>query len=392
MKTTDVIRDRAIGLLQTYRREATEPLSDSVDVGDVLCWLNRRVREHGLSMTTAKCYRRWLASFLEGENHPQASMMRNWAPPGSHEEVLAEDLRDAEALRPAALKVESVVTNSRYLAHLDKPAYTALMHQLLSADSNGGQRYSAGPVSALMFTATMMTGLRPMEWPSSRYLESFTDPETMMTLGPVLETHTLKQSNRREDNPLRDKRYLVLDEWPKDQLETLKGFMAEVAHAGDDFTSLYNKIRMTINRAWKRVQKDHWIEDKVELPRALSEDEKALGVSNETAVSIYTARHIFAEETRRSIRFTRFELAAMLGHSMLTNQVYYGPRDTSCEREYDFVLPRPWPGDAKDIQLWDRKVNPLRHRFAQGDLFGGHMDDAEMAREEKDGVANFYMR
>lgn len=381
----DVIRERAVGLLQTYRRETTEPLTDLVDVGDVLCWLNRRVREQGLSLTTVKCYRRWLASYLESEGHPQAAMMRNWAPPGSHEDVLAEDRRDAEKLQPA-LAVESVATNSRYFAYLDKPAYTALMQQLLGSDAKGAIRYSAGPVSALMFTATMMTGLRPKEWPSARYLESFMDPETMLTLGPVLETHTLKQSNRREDNPLREKRYLVLDEWPSEQLDTLKGFMAEVAHAGEDFTSLYNKIRMTVNRAWKRVQKDHGIEDKVELSGSSSAAEGSLGVS------LYTARHIFAEETRRSLGFTRFELAAMLGHSMLTNQVYYGPRDTSCEREFDFMLPRPWPGDAKDIQLWDHKVNPLRHRFSQGDLFGGLIEDSEVAREEKDGVAGFYLR
>lgn len=386
MQTTEIIKDRAKGLLQTYRRESTEPQTDFVDVADVLCWLNRRVREQGLSMTTAKCYRRWLAAFFESENHPQAPLMRNWAPPGSQEEALVDDRRDAETFRPAALQVESVVTNSRYLAHLDKPAYTALMEQLLAPDAKGALRYSAGPVAALMFTATMMTGLRPKEWPNSRYLESFTDPETMLTLGPVLETHTLKQTNRREDNPLREKRYLVLDEWPSEQLATLKGFVAEVEQSGDDFDSFYNKIRMTISRAWKRVQKEHGIEDKLEVAQGAGVDEASLGVS------VYTARHIFAEETRRSLGFTRFELAAMLGHSMLTNQVYYGPRDKACEREYDFVLPRPWPGDAKDIEMWDRKVNPLRHRFAQGDLFGGQMHDADSAQEDKDGVAGFYMR
>lgn len=386
MQINEVIKDRAKGLLQTYRRESTEPISDVVDVADVLGWLNRRVREHGLSMTTAKCYRRWLAAFFESENHPQAALMRNWAPPGSQEAVLAEDSRDAEVLRPATLQVQSLGTNSRYLAHMDKAAYTALMQQLLSCDAKGAQRYSAGPVAALMFTATMMTGLRPKEWPSARYLESFTDPETMLTLGPVLETHTLKQTNRREDNPLREKRYLVLDEWTDEQLETLKGFMAEVDLVRDDFDSFYDRIRMTVNRAWKRVQKTHGIEGHSDPVGESVGSEASLGVS------IYTARHIFAEETRRSLGFTRFELAAMLGHSMLTNQVYYGPRDKACDREYDFVLPRPWPGDAKDIEMWDRKVNPLRHRFAQGDLFGGPVDMSEAEQEDKDGVAGFYMR
>lgn len=381
---SDLIRERALGLLVTYRRETTGALGDVVDVGDVLCWLNRRVREQGLSLTTAKCYRRWLAAYFEAEDHPQSAMMRSWAPPGSQEEVLAQDIRDAEVLRPS-VTVESVATNSRYFAHLERDAFTALMVQLLSSDAKGSLRYGAGPVAALMFSSTMMTGLRPMEWPSARLLESFTDPETMLTLGPVLETHTLKQSNRREDNPLRDKRYLLLDKWPTEQLDTLRGFMAEVEHAGEDFSALYNKIRMTISRAWKRVQKDHGIEEKASLPRG-DGDEGSHGVS------LYTARHIFAEETRRSLSFTRFELAAMLGHSMLTNQVYYGPRDGSCERDFDFELPRPWPGDAEDIQRWDHQVNPLRQRFAQGDLFGGQVSESDHAREDREGVAGYYMR
>lgn len=381
---SDVIRERALGLLVTYRRETTETLGAVVDVGDVLCWLNRRVREQGLSLTTAKCYRRWLAAYLEAEDHPQSAIMRSWAPPGSQEEVMAQDIRDAEALRPS-VSVESVSTNSRYFAHLDRDAFSALMSQLFSSDAKGSLRYSAGPVAALMFSSTMMTGLRPMEWPSARLLDSFTDPETMLTLGPVLETHTLKQSSRREDNPLREKRYLLLDKWPSTQLDTLRGFMAEVELAGENFTGLYNKIRMTMSRAWKRVQKDHGIEEKSSMPGVD-------GGEGNHGVSVYTARHIFAEETRRSLEYTRFELAAMLGHSMLTNQVYYGPRDGSCDRELDFVLPRPWPGDADDIQRWDHQVNPLRHRFAQGDLFGGAVSQDEIDRDDKDGVAGFFMR
>jgi hypothetical protein len=381
----DVIRERAEGLLQTYRRETTEPLTDVVDVGDVVCWLNRRVREQGLSLTTAKCYRRWLAAYFEDKAHPGAAQIRNWIPPGSPEEVLAHDHRDAEQL-VRAINVESVETNSRYFAALDNKGFSALKDQLTSLDAKGEMRYTAGHVAALMFTATMMTGLRPMEWPTARYLESFTDPETMLTLGPVLETHTLKQSNRREDNPLREKRYLVLDSWPDWQLLTLKGWIAEVTRAGEDYPSLYNKIRMTVSRAWKRVQKDHAIDDRFAPTQQDDDDEGGHGVS------LYTARHIFAEETRRSLSFTRFELAAMLGHSMLTNQVYYGPRDGASEREFDYLLPKPWPGDADDIMRWDAKVNPLRQRFAQGDLFAGPLDDKTLEREDRDGAAGFYMR
>lgn len=381
---SDLIRERALGLLVTYRRETTGSLGDVVNVGDVICWLNRRVTEQGLSMTTAKCYRRWLAAYFEDEDHAQSSMMRNWAPPGSHEDVIEKDILDAEVLR-STLSLKSVKTNSRYFVSLDRPVYSLLMNQLLFIESNGKARYKNGPVTALMFTATMMTGLRPNEWPGARFLDSFTDPETMLTLGPVLEVYTMKQSNRREDNPLREKRYLLMDQWPSDQVETVKGFVAEVMHAGDDYAGLYNRVRMTINRAWNRILRERCADEGNDLLQ-MADDDGGHGIS------LYTARHVFAEEIRRSLSCTRFELAAMLGHSMLTNQVLYGPRDGHSDREFDFVLPRPWPGDAEDIQRWDHQVNPLRQRFAQGDLFGGPVSESELARENREGVSGFYNR
>lgn len=380
----DVIRERAEGLLQTYRVETTGTLGRVVDVGDVLCWLNRRVREKGLSLTTAKCYRRWLAAYFEDAKHPDAALIRNWTPPGSHEEVLADDHRDAEQLG-RAITVQTLETNSRYVSALDNAGYAALIEQLNALDAKGEPRYAQGLSAGLMFVVTMMTGLRPMEWPTAHYREEFTDPLSVLTLGPVLETHTLKQSNRREDNPLREKRYLVLDSWDENQLTMLKGFIAMVVNAGADYPSFYGKIRKTIQRAWKRVAQDNDVEDR---SPSSSED----GDDNGQGVSLYTARHIFAEETRRSDQFTRFELAAMLGHSMLTNQVYYGPRSIKCDRDFDFKLPRPWPGDADDIMQWDRQVNPLRQRFTQGDLFAGPEEAETKAREEREGVASFFIR
>ena len=91
---------------------------------------------------------------------------------------------------------------------------------------------------------------------------------------------------------------------------------------------------------------------------------------------------------------SRCEIAALLGHSLLTNQVYYGPRLDEHDRDYDFVLPRPWPGDADNIQLWDQQVNPLRINYAQGDLFGGMARDSASGPTESDaGLAEtFFIR
>ncbi|CAM5368338.1 hypothetical protein SSTU70S_05716 [Stutzerimonas stutzeri] len=380
--------------------DADKALLDAVDVESLVSWLNDRVTVQGIGLTTAKCYRRWLASYFESQDHEAAALLRCWIPPGSMEEALIEDEVDARQIAEPLLTVESVPTNTRHVSFMDGAALRELLEQLLSLDDQGNQRYVAGPAAALMFTVSMMTGLRPMEWPSARYRETFFDPETALTLGPVLEIHTCKQSNRREDNPLRTKRYLLLDEWPEDQQVRLKALLSEIASV-DDFSGYYNRVRMTLNRAWRRVAKNRGIVDvglrvseRTSLTAAAGGDDET--VSAQT-VSLYTSRHIFAEETRRSLRYTRFELAAMLGHSLLTNQVYYGPRTQHENREFEFALPRPWPGDAEDIKQWDRQVNPLRYKFMQGDLFAGETataiaDEGAGWREDRDGASSFFMR
>lgn len=107
-------------------------------------------------------------------------------------------------------------------------------------------------------------------------------------------------------------------------------------------------------------------------------------------VTFYTCRHIFAEEVRRAQTYTRFELAAMMGHSLLTNQAFYGPRDATMPRGFDFTLPRPWPGDAEDIQRWDYQVNPFRMKAGQGDMFrqSGH----EEGHDQEKSLDRFFLR
>ncbi|MEH6688788.1 MAG: hypothetical protein V7693_16180 [Halopseudomonas sabulinigri] len=406
-----------------------------IDMTQLLCWLNDRFGGKGVSLTTAKCYRRWLASYFDAIGHPDSLMIRNWQPPSSQEAALASDAADSEYLAAKTYDPSrSLVTsddllpgNTRYLSFIDRESLSLLLEQLLSVTAKGTPRYQAGPEAALMFTVSMMTGLRPHEWPTARYLELFFDPETKLTLGPVLEVMTLKQSSRREDNPLREKRYLVLDKWPKDQIERVVAFIDQIQGSAEDFDAYYNRARMTLGRAWKRAQrlaiktnskaedvakgrdslpqeplppKSDSLGDEgndIEATKVRVEESSYSGmvmVDDTRAVGFYTARHVFAEEIRRSVSLTRFELAAMLGHSLLTNQVYYGPKMESSDREYDFVLPRPWPGDADEIKLWDYKVNPLRTAYMQGDLFGGMSgtESEQGSSFSRDGASSFYLR
>ena len=386
---SESIRDRAKGLLVRYRSDSGDP---DLNMDSLIAWLDERVTVHGIGMTTAKCYRRWLAAYIESTGHPEATRIRDWLPPGSHEAALKADAVDASELGPYMV-IESTPTNSRYFAYLDSETVNELIDDLAKLDAKGNPRYASGHSAAMFFTATMMVGLRPAEWPTARYHEVFFDPSTKLTLGPVLEVMTLKQDKRREDNPLREKRYLLLDELKESQLQHIRAFLSEVDAQGDRFQEYYDRVRKALSRSWQRIVKrdpERFVASV--RPEKGKRRKSKTAKPQPTSVSLYTARHIFAEEIRRSQRYTRFELAAMLGHTMLTNQVYYGPRDGYRERGHGYTLPRPWPGDAEDIKQWDKQTNPLRSGFAQGDLFGSMDSGAPTLEENRDGISGFYLR
>lgn len=379
MALDDQIGTRVSRLLKMFSSETGENEIEASGA-NLIRWLDGLCANKNLSETTAKCYRRWLAAFLESIGHSSADAMRNWIPPNSRESALLRDELAAQALSEdqatqlamsgrKKLLVDTSNRNSRYLTYVGEREFKALLAQLVEVTPTTGQpRYKGGELISLFFVVSAMTGLRPYEWPSARLLDSHFDVDTKMTLGPVLEVKTLKQSNRREDNPLKPTRLLLLDRWPLEQVERLRTLLEELSHLDQEqengFDLWYANSRKKVWRAWKRVSKNHDVE--VVTP---GDD----GNSDEKGVTFYSARHVFAEEVRRSYQYTRFEMAAMLGHSLLTNQTFYGPRTTGASREFSFVLPRPWPGDADDIMRWDEKVNPIRLKSAQGSLFG--MDD-----------------
>ena len=429
MEISDRIRDRAIGLLTTFRNEAlrdiegisaatqhsTAPKFSSADnkigksisfggyahamdesveiigeyahlsdaeVRSLIGWLNHKVTKNGLTGITAKCYRRWLASYFESIGDPCAFAVRNWVPPGSHVAALIKDEGDARLVLGPTLDMSpqppvlDLKANTRYHTYIERETLTLLLEALLSKCKTG-PRYAHGHLAAMFFSATIMLGLRPKEWMTARYREIFYDPEQKIMLGPVLDVRSLKQNNRRDDNPLRENRLLLLDGWPPEQIGLVKGLLGFIAELHDEAAqdSFYHSVRMVLNRAWNRVRVLARKAQKAKhTPGGISSESEYSKlpvhlIDSKLSVGLYTARHIFAEECRRSRDLNRFELAALLGHSMLTNQVHYGPRLKNAPRGYKYILPRPWPGDADDIMAWDNTVNPRRNQFGQGDLF-----------------------
>jgi integrase len=442
MTISSDIQLRAIGVLSTFHRETvgkteisqsilggfTVELSpdsqkrtehsqnDWVDVQAFTSWLDARVVERGLGEQTALCYRKWVSSHLEDLGHPDTAPLRAWIPPSRRERFKEEAATKAESvylndLDDTKLFVSSTQKNQRYLSFISEKVLDLLVDDLMPAarspeeDSNPSRNRIAAMETAMWFMCTLWTGLRPHEWPSARLLGEYYDPDTHTRARNVLEVATLKQTGRREDNPLKSKRYLMLDSWPDRQIHALKIFLGMVYEHedADAFVDFYDRRRKLLQRSWQRVRKRHGesIEHLgVEVSPSNRERLKAVTKSTSSPsvhgnhLTFYTARHAFAEELRRSGEYSRFEIAALMGHSMITNQSYYGPRMEHLDREHTFTLPRCWPGEADAIQMWDQTANPHRGKFMSTEELSKALLDTEGKNrnsEEKDGIASFWL-
>lgn len=260
MSISNDIQIRAIGILERYRAERTIPLASSsdspvnatlphvdaehrysadldlsVDVTDFVRWLDNRVIVKDLGESTALCYRKWVSAHLESVGHTSTAELRAWIAPSRRkrneaaaevnpENVLRNDVDDSK------LFVTSTSTNQRFLSFISDSVLELVKADLLppartsAEEENPSRNRIASMETAMWFMCTLWTGLRPREWPYARYLDEHFDPDTATTQKQVLEVRTLKQSGRREDNPLKEKRYLVLENWPDNQIVALKKF------------------------------------------------------------------------------------------------------------------------------------------------------------------------
>lgn len=386
----------------------------SLDIFDLLDYLSELSFSRELKLVTARCYRRWLAAYLEDANHVDAIRIRHWVIPHSPEyydmllaatdklddekdalteaekisrakekasqldmfsspSVIADKSGSAESLDDAMSKDEvldmmfetQLINESAPIAEYDyisSDVTDIFVTALTSKKASGGFRYKHGELSAGLFTATIMLGLRPREWQHATYHESYTDPLSLLTLGPVVEVYTLKQQNRRDDNPLREKRLIVLDQFRNPEKLFIKSIIAAVHQYDSDMDKMLNNVRMTLSNVWKKLIKDGKVKPTNSIKKRGRADGKtgSTEISDGYGVNLYTARHVFAEEVKRSLDYTRFELAALIGHTTTVNQRYYTLGNKRKIKTYVHTLPRPWPGDAHDIERWcDEVLNTL---------------------------------
>lgn len=395
----------------------SDPPDTCVDVAKFTRWLDLRVTDRGLGETTALCYRRWVSSYLEDLGHTSTQELRAWIPPSRRERMKKAAVESPEnvllnGVDDEKLFVSSSKKNQRYLSFMSESVLELLKADLIppprtkEEEVNPSRNRIAGMETAMWFMCTLWTGLRPHEWPSARYLDNHYDADTQQTIRHVLEVSTLKTSGRREDNPLKDKRYLVLDDWPDNQIRALKIFL-EIVYRHEDakeFGVFYDRRRKLLQRSWARVLKFHGgtIEHlNAEFSQAKKAKLKKLAASTSSpalpegkSICFYTARHAFAEEARRSGTFSRYDIAAVLGHSMITAQSYYGPRKERFEREHRYTLPKPLPGESAAIAMWDQTANPLRGKFMNRDDLAQSLLDTESKnrnREDVDGISSFWL-
>lgn len=274
---------------------------------DLLNYLSNLSFSHELKFTAARCYRLWLAAYLEDESHLYANQVRYWIIPYSPDyydlfmsttdrlenDKLAATKRAENKARIDQLDMfsrlspnkpdtenadcntdSSLSTPDEESAPFSKDEVIQMMfetqqiresapiaeYDYVSSDvtdifiaalerktASGGFRYKHGALASALFTGTIMLGLRPREWQHATYHDSYTDPDTLLTLCPIVEVFTLNK------------------------------------HSG---------------------------------------------------------------------LYTRFELAAMIGHTKIVNQRYYTLDHKYTLKTYSHTLPRPWPGDAGDIEQW----------------------------------------
>lgn len=378
------------------------PLADdfdvhSLDVADLLDYLSELSFDRVLKLSTARCYRRWLAAYLESEGHVDATRIRFWVIPHSpeyYEMLLAAmdkietekevesakittadkdqlDLFSGDTSAPAGasdgsdldadekLSKDEIIDmmletqqikESGSIAEYDyvtPDVSDLLIAALTSKTAAGNPRYIHGELAAVLFIGTTMLGLRPQEWQHSNYHEIHSDPFTLLTLGPVVEVFTLKQEKRRDDNPLREKRLIVLDKFQDNEKTFIKGLIARMHSYDGRMDKVLLDVRKTITRAWQKLIKDGTVQPTNQIKKA-----NRTATTRAKSVNLYTARHVFAEEVKRSGLYTRFELAAMIGHTTTVNQRYYTLGKQYKLKTYTHTLPRPWPGDALDIERW----------------------------------------
>ncbi len=324
LKTEAAYRRRAACLVRQFEEEEGR----SFGLRPFVSWLVRREAE--LADNTVRQY--W-ASVLFALRHAPDVVGRSTVLTAS-EEALIEVVRNAPQpidgdpgplpKRTSALKLKRVSAKRLERLVIDLRSSTYLHdHDVL-----------------LLLMAGLVSGLRPIEWPSARL---FWDGEHKLW---VLLVENGKATNGRAHGDDRNLRWPERDpslEIIRDWMERLHCVLAASTDRSAAWDAYYKKLRDALLRANRRLS-----------PTATRR------------ITFYTARHVFGAHAKAGL--DRDEVAALMGHA---NDRTAGRHYAGAVRSKGVLpsLPQPSPRDVARIRHTMRPPPPVRHEHASDVAF-----------------------
>ena len=321
--------NRAKSLVERFKNETNASGFWYEDQDLFIAWLGS-IQAQAIA-STFQSYRKWLASYVcelgfEGFGESIRSVAAK---------DLGRPVRKRVSISDSGMPVsaEDDVSNQE-LSQRVTPKDLASLAQMLLSQRGGKPRYRNGLLAFTWLQITAMTGVRPSEWSKALLLQDVVTEhgkvfEWVLEVVPAKKGgyHSSKKVGAKESD---HRRRLVLKGWGSREIETLQLFMSQLPSGTSEFQRMQESIRQTLLLACKAVNM---------LP----------------PIGLYTGRHLFASEVRRDSKYTRYQLAAMLGHSDTVNQKYYGDLKAKEGRQFEFSLPMPWPGVAEKVESVDRE-------------------------------------
>ncbi len=321
--------NRAKSLVERFKSETSTSAFWYEDQDLFIAWLGSLQVQ--VKPSTFQSYRKWLASYAcelgldEFGGLIRGVAAKDVGRPVSKGISISDD--------GELVSLEDNVSNQE-LSQRVTPKDLAKLAQMLLSQRGGKPRYGNGLLAYTWLHITAMTGVRPSEWSKALLLQDVLT-ENGRVFNWVLEVVPAMKGGHQSPKKVNLKeseyrRRLVLSGWGSREIETLQIFMSQLPSGTAEFQRMQESIRQTLLLACKAA--------KMSPP-----------------IGLYTGRHLFASEVRRDSKYTRYQLAAMLGHSDTVNQKYYGDLRIGEGRHFDYPLARPWPGVAEKVESVDRE-------------------------------------
>lgn len=329
------IDKRATNIIAKFYRETSSTSDWMANPEQFISWLINRKEDGIISENTFQNYRRWMAVYADNLGNENVSFKlrqigRKHRVKSNEKSEIKVDIHGNE-INPDNQSKQS--EKALYSALLDEPKIKNFGRALIQKKPlTENLRYDFGRQSLAAFRASMMLGLRPIEWKSATIKDSVICDHDGKQYNYVLETETakIKRSQKsRTSTPFI--RRLIISDFSEKEFQFIYSFIRGIPSSDIEYNKWRDQIRKTICRASINLKKENPAENYGEL-------------------TWYSGRHIFASEVRRS-GDTNANLAAMLGHQDTFNQSYYGDISGSRERKFGFSIAKSWPGESSKIMV-----------------------------------------